>query len=155
VLFGCATSTKNRRERIKLLNPYIYVQLFLLQIIYDVKVKEKESSGFTATIIISLILYTIFICLFIVLNMTFLGVLSDWLRTLNRNVLIATVLILMIILEITIFIYYKKKRDKIISKYSKRPANKWFKPWMLYIFAALIMSMPYFYWQLLVLLGIR
>ena len=86
---------------------YIYYSLYMLY-----KDKENESSGYTATLIISLIFYTILVSLFIILNMTFLGVLSDWLKEINKTALITYVITVMIFVEIFIFFITKRKEIK-------------------------------------------
>lgn len=132
---------------------YLYYRLFIMY-----KKKEKESSGFSAVIVICMIQICIFFSLFVTAKMTFNGLFSDsleYLKTIDKNKLKFVIVIAAFALFVIEYFYFRKKREKIILKYSNHPANKWFKPWMLYIFVIIILAIPYFYWQLLVLLGIR
>jgi hypothetical protein len=115
------------------------------------KEKEHDATGYAAALYLSLIQFLIVFSIFIMLNMIFLGVLSSWLNKIMGSIeTIAVAIPLAIILVLFNLFYYKKRRKKVIVKYKNHSANKWFRPWMLYIFMLIILFvLPFLCWQLL------
>ena len=124
---------------------YIYYRLYKMY-----RDKEGDTTGFAAAIALSLIQFCIVFSIFIILNMIFLGVLSGWLNEIGRTKVTAGFISFGVILFLFNFFYYKKNRDKVIAKCENHPANKWFRPWMLYIFVLIILFViPVLCWQVL------
>jgi uncharacterized membrane protein len=125
---------------------YIYYRLYKVY-----KEKEHDTIGYAAAIAFSLIQLLIAFSIFIMLDMIFPRVLSDWLSEIIGKIGTVVVAIpLTVTLLLFNFFYYKKNRQKVIDKYRNHPANKWFRPWMLYpIMLIIIFVLPVLCWQVL------
>jgi hypothetical protein len=124
---------------------YIYYRLYKVY-----KEKEHDTIGYAAALYLSLIQFLTLASILIMLDMIFSKFLHNWLNEIGRTTAIVGVISFQIILLAFNFFYYKKNRQKVIDKYKNHPANKWFRPWMLYIFMLIILFvLPFLCWQVL------
>lgn len=132
---------------------YFYYRLYIMY-----KKKEKGISIFSATMAISMIHICILFSLVVTIKLTFNGFLSEqleYLKSIDRNNLKFAIVIITFLLLGFEYLYFRIRHQKIIAKYSKHSANKWFDPWMMYLFVAIILVIPFFYWKFLIFLGAR
>lgn len=118
---------------------YFYYRLYLL---YNEKEKGSNADS-SAACALSAIQIIMLFSFYLLINFV-----TDWkfdLRKYKDNKDIAMIIggVFAAFLGWLNYKYYKKRRPKLLKKYAQAKANKWFRCWMLYLFALFSLTIPF------------